>query len=152
MALADEVISRYSDTYLRQLTNHEAAGSVDTTRLGLAVTDVEAAFLAAGLTYDGSDSRHVLYGVDGVVIALRKRKGEGEARADWTAWEEGLGSRLSLTTRNNRVAPQSNSTLVPSRDQAGSRPYFDGPNRALVPGRVSTDRAETDRGLGNTGV
>lgn len=73
MALIDRVKARYTEQKLIELTNKddETATTIDDTRLGLAVTDTEAAFEThVGVAYDDTDARHVRVAVRGVIVHL----------------------------------------------------------------------------------
>lgn len=76
MALATEVTNRYgtASPFLRNLTNHDDpdATSVNSTRLGYAVTAAQAAFrVYAQASFDESIASHVEAGVLGCIAYLK---------------------------------------------------------------------------------
>lgn len=130
MALTDEVITRYSNARLVQLTNPDAARgttSVDTTRLAAAATDAAAEFaLLAGTAYDGTDAGHVAAAVLGVIWKLETYAGPAGANTErsWAAFSEAC-ERVARTEGRNRVWPTGTGTLDPSTEVANSRPDQD---------------------------
>jgi hypothetical protein len=137
MALSSQVTTRYSEQFLRSLTNPDAseASSNDSARLALACTDTEAQFeILTGAEYDDTDARHVSVGVEGVILALRERGGTsgiGDAVVSARArWEERCRA-LGRVTARNRMLPRTSSELTPSEEVTGTsevRPDFDREN------------------------
>ena len=132
MALSDEVIARYGDQYLVNLTNPYLSGptTVDTTRLTKACDDVEADFeIHAGIEYDGTENIHVSVAVDGVIAKLEVRCGIEDAEKNLKDWRENrLKSGLALVTSRDRVGPLTSSQLDQSDETRGrdiTRPDFD---------------------------
>lgn len=150
MALADEVTNRYSDQELIELTNPESATAttIDTTYLGRAVTDVQAAFkVHAQIEYDGTVDTHVLTAVDGVIARLRtwaRTGGVGnDANSAWQDWVDNQCKPLKSVTSRARVSPVTTSQLTPSAEVADGetrRPVFDEARlRRFTPGSRSDD-------------
>jgi hypothetical protein len=134
VALADEVIARYSTAHLQQITNPQApeATSYDATKLARACTDVEAEFAKIGLTFDVTVASHVVTAVEGVVALLKKRLGQVDGWNEWRDWREVQLERLRMVTTNDRITPTSNSKVYP-RDENPSndtelRPDYDDSN------------------------
>lgn len=129
-ALADEVTSRLPTQVLAELTSGTpGATTVDTAKLALAVADATAAMeVHACVTYDGTNSRHVAYGVRGVLLFLASYKGED--KAVWErlkAWEDSLFA-LRKVERHDRIIPKSSSRLTPTEEAPGAtieRPLTD---------------------------
>lgn len=145
MTLATEVTTRYSDKFVRQLTNPDNApqGSVDAARLALAVTDATAEFerLAAS-PFDLTNPHHVDVAVQGVILKLMERGGTHPAgdsaetiRGKFEKQCAALGSTQGGRTR---VQPSTNSILTPSSEgDTGTivRPEFDRKEfNGLIPG------------------
>ena len=133
MALTDEVTSRLPDARLKNLTNGKvsAATEVNTARLALAATDVEADFKTyAGIIYDNNEAQHVSEAVIGVEMKLQSWNGDSKAAADrLTAWQKNLTDNLRLVTAQDRVEPKSTSDLTPADEKPEGidevRPDFD---------------------------
>ena len=146
MALTDEVTSRYSAKRLQQLTNPgapEGTGSIDTTRLGLAATDIEAEFETyCGVEYDGSEAQHVSVAVEGVIALLKKRL-EHPDTGDWDDWL-GRANSLSLVTGRDKVSPSTKSTIDPSDVSAWAR-MPEGPKMRCSELRAGTYRRRPAR-------
>ena len=73
MALSDEVISRYADSRVKQLTNPgvQTPAGVNLVILGLAAGDVEEEFEEiVGVEYDNTNRKHVLIAVKVVIATL----------------------------------------------------------------------------------
>ena len=143
MALIDEVTSRIPDQKLVELTNVDDPNptTVDTTKLGKAVTDVEADFkvFGGGITYSNADDRHVSFAVTGVVRKLQVWKLESAADDKHEAWQKSIYNHLRLVTGNNRIKPKSSSELTPAEEAPGGiivRPHFDthSSHADLIPG------------------
>lgn len=127
MALSDEVQTRYSAQFLRNLTNPDnpEATSVNTTTLDAAATDTEGDFKRVlGRAYDGTLSEDVSVAVEGVVAKLAERNGR------FTEQARGLVEKYDghLRGLRRRVLPKSSSQLTPTEEQRGTetvRPDFD---------------------------
>lgn len=129
MALTDEVISRYSNQILVNVSNPQSTvtTTVDTTRLGLASTDVQAIFTKHGLTYDNSIATHVQTAVGGVFARLSVMTGQLGADSLWKSFLEDM-KLLVETTSRDRIAPTTDSLLTATEDTIGSRPASDRKN------------------------
>lgn len=132
MALWDEVVSRYADSELTQLTNQDDTNATtpNTTRANAAVTDVQAQFkILAGVEFDLTDARHVATGVE-CVVALLELRAKGGTTQQRQRWEECKTSlrELGAVTGRDRVSPVSSSELTPSDEASPGetvRPAFD---------------------------
>jgi hypothetical protein len=132
MSLVTEVQARYPANRLKQLTNpgDESASAVDTTFLGYSATDVEAEFeIYAGVTYDGTDARHVAVAVAGVIAKLYLR-GEAPGEKAQSLHDDYLErlQALGKVTGRDRLKPQTTSQLTPTPERTGSevvRPWSD---------------------------
>lgn len=143
MPLADEVTNRVRTQLLVELTNpnDRSATTVNTTQLGRAVTDVQAAFRTyASVTYSNDDARHVEEAIVGVLLYLQMYAGKTPRPArDVTEWKRNLHDVFRLVAGgNNRVMPESSSQLTPTEEAPNGitvRPFFDpdGAWRDLVP-------------------
>lgn len=125
MPLISEVRARVPEQTLAELTRQKstAPGSVDTTILQRACDDVEGAWmpLDCGVEYDGTDLRHVVIAVEGVVIALRSylpapAKTQTDAIEKWQA----RCKQLKLQTQLDRIVPMSTSILETSSEVGAS--------------------------------
>ena len=127
MSLQTSVTARFSNQFLVNVSNpqNSAQTSIDTTRLGLACTDVEALFAThAGVTYSDSTASHVMAAVPAVIDVLRVYTGQ----VLWSQVEESIVSRLksvALVTGRNRITPTTDSLLNPTQDTPGSIPKSD---------------------------
>ena len=143
MSLVSNVQSRYGDQYLVNLTNpgDNTATTIDSTRLALAATDVEANFeIFAGVEYDDTDPQHVTVGVEGVEVLLKFRAGHTTVE-EWSDWIEKRLKPMSLVGARDRIMPTTNSEVTPTSesDTGDGRPYFDSRRfRYLIPGRPAT--------------
>lgn len=135
MALTDDIQARYSTQRLVELTNpgDVTATTIDTTNLANAILDVEADLaIYAGVTYDGSDARHLSVAIPGVLLKLllyTNNAGAGYADKE-KDWLERVKALARVTSRD-RIQPQTNSVLTPTPEQAGVevvRPGSDRPN------------------------
>lgn len=146
MALTDEVESRYGAQFLVNLTNpYDDANAIDTTRFGLAATDVEDLFkIFAGLVYDSTDGMHNAIAVEGVIVLLKIRTGleKGSLKKEWV--KEFLVP-LSLVTSRDRVGPVTSSVLTQSTEESGAKPHFDNERFADVLPTVPSARGDIDR-------
>jgi hypothetical protein len=126
VALADEVIARYSTPFLAQITNPQAgeATTYDATKLARACTDIEAEFAKIGLTFVVTTATHVVTATEGVIALLRKRSGQLGGWDEWREWREIQLERLRMVTTNDRITPTSNSKLYPSDENPNNDPYL----------------------------
>lgn len=114
MALWDEVTTRYAAQELIELTRSgrdNTATTVDTTVGNAAATDIQAYFeILAGVVYDGTDARHVMVAVEGVVTLLRMRQKNAQTahKNYFEKWKDDLRD-LGKVTGRNRVVPKSTS-------------------------------------------
>jgi len=136
MAIADDVIARYGSQYLVNLTNpyDPTQTTVDTTRLGLAVTDVGADFANRGLALDDAEAQHVNVAVAGVIAKLKQRAGMKAGTDDHKAYMKEL-DQLILVTARDRMLPRTDSVLEPSEEMVPGetvRPYFDKENLEII--------------------
>lgn len=132
MSLSTEVQARYPTQRLVNLTNAGAGdtGSVNTTRLDAACTDVAALFkIHAGIAFDATDARHVAVACEGVIGQLEVRLGSSGSRKRIKEWIDEELKPLSLVTGRNKVTPTTDSQLTPTSDldpgQTLRRPDFD---------------------------
>jgi hypothetical protein len=136
MSLVSNVQSRFSTTFLAQITNPQnpASTSLDSTRLSLAATDTEADFrIYCGVTYDDTDARHVNVGVEGVIIKLMMRTGQWANREIEERWHEKLKA-LAMVTGRDRISPLTTGSVAASSEQANQPALFDeGAWRAVAP-------------------
>lgn len=134
MALVDEVQGRYSSELLIQASNpqNSAATSLDTTRLGYAVTDVQAEFTKRGITYDNSIATHVATAVPGVYARLLIVTGQGGQEL-WKQFIEDMNI-LTTSTSRDRIKASTDSLLSPTTDTLGDLPASDRKSfRSYVP-------------------
>lgn len=126
MALVDEVQSRYSTELLVNWSNPQlsAATSIDSTRLSLAATDVQAEFKKKGLTYDNAVDTHVATAVEGVVLRLRVMTGHLPVD-EWSRWKREDLQDLIMVTARDRIAPTTDSLLNPTKDRSNDKPWAD---------------------------
>ena len=136
MALSDEVQSRYSSQLLINASNPQlsTATSIDTARLTLACTDVQAAFeVMCGVAYDNTVATHVAYAVEGVFQRLLVLTGQASIDT-WKDWKATLKDELALVTGRDRIEPTTDSLLSPTEDTMGDLPQSDRKNfRGLIP-------------------
>ena len=128
MTLQSETTARISAQRIINLTNPDlpSATSADTTRLGLACTDVESHFRTyLGRDFDSSNPEDVSIGVDGVLAVLMMRMASGGESA--SSAHESYITRLK--DHRKRVIPKSSSKLTPTEEDRGTgnpvRPAFD---------------------------
>lgn len=127
MALSDEVQTRYSAQFLRNLTNPDnpEAAALNTTTLDAAAADVEGDFhRVLGRDFDLTLPEDVSVAVEGVVAKLTERNGRFSEQA------RGLVEKYDghLRGLRRRVLAKSSSQLTPTEEQRGSetvRPDFD---------------------------
>jgi hypothetical protein len=147
VALADEVIARYSTGFIAQITNPQApeATTYDATKLARACTDIEAEFAKIGLTFVVTTATHVVTACEGVIALLRKRSGQLGGWDEWRDWRDVQLERLRLVTTNDRITPASNSKVTPRDENPTNDPdvrpdYDDSQFDNIVPaaGRETT--------------
>ena len=142
-ALASAVQARYANQTLIDLTYpKDTTGTTpNTTVIELAVTDVTSAFeVYAGINFDSTDAKQVMFGVQGVIACLKTwvRDSGDAGKSEWDAWTEKM-ERLGKVTGRDRIVPTSTSTLTPSSENPdgsdSARPAFDDEHFAgFVPG------------------
>jgi len=123
-ALSSEIGSRYSATYLINLTN---AGAPEKTVINTgfrdkAIDDAEAAFeVYAGVVFDDTDSRHVMIGCDGVIAKLTQYGGKSreEGRQLWDNFV------MAVKALRQKGKPASTAQNSPTVEDSASTPYFD---------------------------
>jgi hypothetical protein len=142
MSLDVQVTSRYSDQYLRQLTNvdHPENSAVNSPLFLLACADVQGDFLRViGKAYDETLSEHVAVAVEGVIAKL----------TIWGGAPNQVGYDLEdkferkLRGLRGTILPKSTSAMVPSDetrlsstpapafDDAAFDPFGPGPSPGL---------------------
>ncbi|HLG42485.1 MAG TPA: hypothetical protein VI643_03890 [Planctomycetota bacterium] len=127
MALTDRVTARVSTDRLVKLTNpQEPDGTtVDTTRLGLAATDVQAAFKRyAKVEYDDTNDIHVETGVPLVVLKLQVYAGQ----LSWQEADRQIRDALRTVADvggGDRILPTTTSDMDPTQDRPLEKPSFD---------------------------
>lgn len=147
MSLTTEVQARYSDAFLRQLTNPDKPEqtTIDTARLGYAVTSATAEFeRLSSVIYDTSNAHHNDVAVEGVILKLIEYGGgniAGMTASEVRARFEKNCAKLAATQGGRtRIQPSTDSDLTPSEEGA-VRPEFDMADfRGLIPGRQQVDR------------
>lgn len=129
MSLQSNVTARIPAHRLAELTNRDtnAATTTDGTILGLACTDVTAAFgTYTGAAYDDTVAGDVAVAVEGVVARLRSWASNDDVA--WNAWVT-KAERYGKTTGRNRINWQTSSQLVPTTDDPDGtgdvKPAFD---------------------------
>lgn len=132
MALSDEVTARYSNELLVQLTRQGSLSetTVNSTRLAAACTDAEAEFeTLAGVVFDVSIGKHLVAGLEGVLMFLHDRAQNGpDAEAHRKKFEAKCEAIRLTIGGNARIMPTTNSLLTPSDEVAEGaevRPDFD---------------------------
>jgi len=127
MSLDANVQSRWSAQILINASNPQNSTSttIDTTRLTNAETDVQAAFkVMAGVAYDDTDDRHVLYAVEGVLVRLLVLTGQAQLET-WTDWKKALKFELGKVTGRDRIAMSTRSKMRPTEEAPGAKPMAD---------------------------
>jgi hypothetical protein len=129
MTLSAEVQARFSAQRLIELTNPDnaPATTIDSTRLNNAIADVGADFqIYAGVVLDDTNALHIAVGVQGVEAYLMMRQGvtSEERNKLFDKWKERL-KEMSKVGARDRILPQTTSTLEPSEERAGAKPFFD---------------------------
>lgn len=114
MSLLSECQARYSNKFLIDLTNPQDrnATTIDTTRFGLAVVDVQTDFrLYAQITFNETDQTHLSIGVKGVIGYLMERVSQTPDQAQRLLREyRNQLSQLALVGARRRIRPQSQPT------------------------------------------
>lgn len=127
MSLSSNVQSRYGSQLLINASNPQNSGgtTLDTARLALACTDVEAAFkVMCGVEYDDTVATHVAYAVEGVYVRLQVLTGHVN-KDSWDDWKKSLKEELALVTGRDRIPPTSDSGLQATEDTFGALPSAD---------------------------
>lgn len=130
MALADEIIARYSAARLAEWTNPDApnASSYDATRLSKACTDATAKFLThVGIAFDVTVAQHVEAAIPGVraYLLVYLDQDGGEKAID--RWIDNRLKPLARVTARDRLSPTTTSLLQPTVEGGTrvARPNFD---------------------------
>lgn len=148
MALLDDVRARYSSQILKNASNpqNSTATTEDSGREAAAVSDVQAAFeVLAGVEYDSSDDRHVLYGTEGVLVRLLVMTGQSD-KSEWKDWKKELKTELARVTGRDRIVPSTNSTLEVTPDSPGEKPQADRSvfDRNFIPGAPNSSNGRSE--------
>ena len=127
MTLLADYQGRYSTQVRLGASNpqNSSAGSVDSTREAYAAADAQADFeTICGETYDSTKPIHVTAGVPLVLAKLLVYT--AQASGDWYDEQlERLEKWYKLVLARNRIIPFTNSTLVPTVENAGVAPWSD---------------------------
>lgn len=153
MSLDSNVQARWSAQILINASNPQNSGqtTIDTTRLSAAETDVQAAFKTlAGVAYDDTDDRHVLYATEGVLIRLLVLTGQ-TALDSWKEWKTALKDELGTVTGRDRIAMSTRSKLQPTEEAPNSKPFADSTIfRKMTPNQPSSNPFGTRDTLSNS--
>jgi len=128
--LGDAVTARDTANRLVALTNStESPTTVNTTTLGLAVTDITARFgRLAGVTFDATDAQHLEVGIQGVWAILASWKGQEGGQGQLDRFDRACEDYRAKGP-NKRIQPRADRTLGPSpdvnADGTARRPEFD---------------------------
>lgn len=137
MALTDlalAVSERISSDRLIQLTNPDSknASTINETKITIAATDTKSKFkILTGVDYDNTNTDHIAFAVEGVIILLMKWAGRetSTVEAMISEWESKLGQFRLTAGGNKRLSPTTDSQLTPTKDKRGRdiivRPDFD---------------------------
>lgn len=127
MALTDRVTARFSTDYIARVTNPQDpdASTLDSTRLGLAATDVQAAFKRyAKIAYDDTLDVHVETAVPLVILKLQLYAGQ----LSWNEAERQIREALRSVADvggGDRILPTTTSDMDPTKDRPLEKPSFD---------------------------
>lgn len=128
MPLADDVQNRIASPRLIELTRagSTSATTIDTTKLGLAVTDAEQDFArVTGIAYDSTLASHTAIGVRLVVLILMEWAG---MRTDFVSRERDALTKqmqdLALRGPKARLTPTTDGGYIPSSEPTDA-PHFD---------------------------
>lgn len=132
MPLSDEVIDRYDEQLLVELTNPRdpKAEEINLSQLNIACGDVEFSHFItyAQLRYDGTNRQHITYAVAAVAAILKHFGATRKAAAEeaWNKMVEVLRDLARVTSRK-RVTPYSTSqrTRVPEVIEGENPSPFD---------------------------
>jgi len=135
VALSDEVISRYANSRVKQLTNPgvQSPAGINAVILALAAGDVEEEFEeVVGVVYDNSNRKHVAIAVRGVIatLALQAEAAGATANALHERYIEGL-ERLAKVTGRDRIPVTTSSQVTPTDERQTTeivRPWSDHPH------------------------
>jgi len=130
MPLIDHVKDRIAESLLRELTNQGDPGAttVNDTKLGFAVDDVEAEFVVeTGQQYDDTDPLHIAAASQGVLVKLMEYSAiTGRNTEQLTARYNRMLIRIAQTRGSEkRLLAQTDSPLEPSKQREGTRPDAD---------------------------
>lgn len=152
MTINADIKTRYGTEYLVSITNpaESTATIIDETRLNNSITDVGADFkIYAGIAIDDSVDTHVATAIEGVMIRLLERAGQGgdAVTVRFDRYIQRLRD-LGLITGRDRIIPSTDSQLEPSAEKTGTetvRPAFDKNNF----GAYRTDAPLESEGVDN---
>ena len=133
MALVDEVQDRYSEQYIRNITNpdNSSPSTFDAARLAAAAADAEAEFgFWTGVPFDLTDQMHINYAVEGVIVILKEKKSarNEDTKKAREEWEKKLKEYAVRAGAESRFNPRTTGIGEPSNEQVGTeivRPKFD---------------------------
>lgn len=126
MSLSDDIIARVPEQTLIEHTNQRGsnAGSINTTALDQAATDVQTWFQTyAEEAYDSAAAIHVQVCIKGTMSLLRNFGGQiyGASADWWAAFKEDCTS-VRATRARARIQPSTNSKLTPSDENQTGKP------------------------------
>lgn len=125
-ALLTAYQARYSNQLRKQVSNpqNSTQGTIDTTREGLAETDVLAHYAMRGITFDSTSAAHVAVGVMGIYARLLFMNGHDGGRTQYDLFREEI-DLLRESTARDRIVPYTDSTLNPTADTVNTLPAMD---------------------------
>lgn len=124
---ATAVQARIPTARLVALTNpnDKTAGTVNTTVLEYAVTDMATFFATeANQTYDDTDAAHLALGVQGTVAVLIQNLGQSADESMIETWRSAVRAYRARSARG-RVLPQTNILYETTNLENQGRPVFD---------------------------
>lgn len=150
MTLLADYQARYSTQLRTNWSNPQNSSPTtpNTTQEGLAAADAQADFEAiCGVTYSSSNATHVAAAVPLVPAKLMVYTGQ----SDETVYEKTLdrcNKYYRLVLGRNRILPTTNSTLTPSTETSGSKPWGDISQFNNLIGNAPGGNTVTDSGGG----
>jgi len=128
--LTDAFEARFSTQRVLEWTqpDNPSATTKDATRLGYAGTDAEARFkVEVGVAFDATDARHLQACIPGVRAFLLLYLDQDAGKKALDQWITDHLKPLSKVTGRDRLAPRTDSLLVPTIEGATGtvRPAFD---------------------------
>jgi len=152
MTLLADYQARYSTQVRVNASNPQssAATTVDSTRETNAAADAQADFEAiCGVTYSSSNTIHVSAGVPLVFHKLLVYTAQAD-QAQYDAQLKRLETYYRLVLGRNRITPTTDSTLTPSTETAGSKPWADLSQMQKFIGNAPGGSTVTDSGGGTS--